>query len=136
MVNPVLNFAWLPSESLKLDPELRVGVVPSTISAIDVAEIAERNSFDIVLVTEEGRTRGALFPDYLREHLPVNAKVSHLAVMGEPLTVTIGRIDQAGIDFHSESVNYFPTLRKCAGPPGHVTSGNPCRRHHIPTIAY
>lgn len=137
MANDVLNFSWQPGQPIPLHPDLKVGIIPSTLSAVDAAEIAESNAFDILLVTQDGAPAGAFFRDYLKEILPTHGRVAGAGVSvptGSGLPDMIRLIDQAGIDFHSELVNTVPSLWKCSS--GHVTSANPCPRHQTPTTPY
>lgn len=137
MANDVLNFSWRPGVPIQIHPDLRVGLVPSSIAAVEAAEIAERNGCDVLIVTKDGTPAGAFFRDYLREILPSRARVGAAGVTLSPtasLPEMIRLIDQSGLDFHSELVNIEPTLFKC--PNGHVTSANPCPRHHVATTPY
>jgi hypothetical protein len=136
MDNNVLNFSWKPPGPITLHHDLKVGIVPSTLSAVEAAEIAERNGWDVLLVTDDGAPAGAFFHEYLSDFLPGHAPLTNRVtiVPGTPLPQMIQLIDAAGIDFHSELVNINPDLRKC--PAGHITSENPCPRHGMPTTQY
>src|SRR5689334_23163194 len=136
MANNVLNFSWRLPGPIALHPDLSVGVVPSRVSAVLAAEIAERNGFDVLLVTEKGAPVGAFFRDYLLDILPTHHLVLSSGGVGQNMTLPemIRTMDDRGVDFHSELVNLTPDLWKC--PAGHITKGNPCPRHGTPTTPY
>lgn len=140
MSNPVLNFSFLfePDSTLKLDTDWRVAIVPEMLTAEAAAELAEANGYDVLIVQAPGGTRGLFFKDYLRDLLPGHDKAGPILQdapsVPQSLADMIREIDLGIADFHSELVNYYPTLRKC--PKGHVTSGNPCARHSLKTTKY
>lgn len=97
--------------------------------------MAEEEGYEILLVQEGDRPEAIFFPGYLRDLLPRHSLGEAAGVeRGMALSDIIEQIDEAGIDFHSEQVNYYPTLRMC--PEGHITSDDPCPRHAISTSPY
>jgi hypothetical protein len=133
-MNTVLNFAYFDFQPRW--GSLRSLVVPSDLPAATAAELAEQNEFDVLVVQDaSGKTVGGFFPDYLREHLPVNPRVGQHLAADQSLRDMIAAVDAVMPDFHSEDVNTNPSLGVCpAGP--HVTAFNPCRKHGIPTTPY
>lgn len=141
MTNQVINFAlYLDAavsnrlESFKA-PNMRVGAVNVRTTAQEAARMAEEEGYEILVVQEGGRPEAIFFPGYLRDLLPRHSLGEAAGVeRGMALSDIIEQIDEAGIDFHSEQVNYYPTLRMC--PEGHITSDDPCPRHAISTSPY
>ena len=133
MINNVLNFSLhLKSDKpFVLLPQMRVGIVPTLLDAVDAAVIAETHNYQVIIVVEDGRPKGLFFPDYLAKVLPGHHRIP-FDVSGAPVSEIIRRLDAAGVDFHSEKVNEY--LWSC--PLGHVTDGNPCPDHGLPTTEY
>jgi hypothetical protein len=130
----VLNFSW--QGPLVQRPELRSAVVLPTIPAGLAADFAELNSLDVLVVRDRlWNVHGLFFPEYLHEHLPSNDKLSNLVLPKGSLSEVISHIELYLPDFHSESVNIHPNVRVCPIGP-HITSGDPCDKHHVPTSPY
>ena len=141
MTNQVKNFsldldaaASSRLESFKA-PNIKVGAVDIRSTAQEAARVAEEGGYEILVVQEGDRPEAIFFPGYLRDVLPRHALGQAAGVkQGMALSDIIEQIDEAGIDFHSERVNYYPVFRMC--PEGHITSEDPCPRHHTSTSPY
>jgi hypothetical protein len=128
-----MNFAWHTDKPIQLG--LRTAVVSPATPATTAVEFAELNGFDVLIVQGDDDTQQGLFlPAYLREHLPENSRLAHLALTGD-LRSIVAMIDEAIADFHSENVNIHPKLRVCPVGP-HLAASNPCMTHGMATQAY
>jgi hypothetical protein len=114
---------------------LRVGTVDVSVSAQEAARLSEKEGYEVLIVRGGDSPMAVFFPGYLRDLLPSHPVGQDAGMEGDMLlSEIIERIDAAGIDFHSEQVNYYPSLRMC--PEGHITSDDPCPRHAKSTAPY
>jgi hypothetical protein len=133
-MNTVLNFSW--QGPLVQRPELRSAIVSPTTPASFAADFAELNALDLLVVRDrDWNVHGLFFPEYLREHLPSNGRLSNLVLPDGSLSEVISHIGIYLPDFHSEMVNIHPNVRLCPIGP-HVTSYDPCNKHRVSTKPY
>jgi len=142
MANQVKNFSLELSDAAMSSKiadftrgNLRVGTVDVSVTAQEAARLSEEEGYEVLIVRGSDSPMAVFFPGYLRDLLP-NHPVGQDAGMKTDMLLSeiIKRIDAAGIDFHSEQVNYYPSLRMC--PEGHITSDDPCPRHAKSTTPY
>lgn len=142
MTNQVRNFSLnLSDDAVSSSVEefrrgnLKVGTVDISVTAQEAARLAEERGYEVLIVREGDRPEAVFFPGYLRDLLPHHPLGEEAGVEDNmSLAEIIEQIDAADIDFHSERVNYYPSLRMC--PEGHITSDDPCPRHSISTSPY
>jgi len=135
-MNKVLNFSFhlRPDSQFWLPTNAHIGTVSEHLDAAQAAEYAEHQDFDILLVFAEHHVpKGVFFRRYLEELLPRHHRLAGTRAAAETrLSDIIHSLDAEGIQFHSEKVNY--DMRVC--PRGHVTDGDPCAVHGLPTTPY
>lgn len=135
MINNVLNFSLHLRDDkpfpLPLRRQDRVGIVEASTHAVDAAILAEQKKYRALIVVDHDRPVGVFFPEHLAKVLPGHHLVP-FAAAGLEVSEIIRRLDAAGVDFHSEQVNIY--IWTC--PAGHVTDGNPCPDHGLPTTEY
>lgn len=142
MKNRVTNFSVINEDLIDSDriktlisTPVKTGMVDVAFTAKEAARLAEDEGFDLVVVRDEGTPVGVFVPGYLHDLLPDHARGIEVGLTADmSLQAMIERFDQSGVEFHSERVNFYPTLWQC--PHGHITSANPCPRHHISTEPY